>query len=442
MKLTPMMQQYVEVKERHPDSVLFFRLGDFYEMFFEDAEVCARELGITLTSRSKGEEDIPMAGVPHHSADSYINDLIDKGFSVAICEQVEDADQAKGIVKRDVVRVITPGVVLDSETLDDKANNYVAAIGVEGEGYDSRYGIAYLDVSTGDFRATQVSRPEQLSSELNRIEPREVLVPEGRRALFDDLERQLDSVYLRSRDDDLFEPRKLLETISKGARLSDDLDDDAYFLQTGPVEKMLGRLNGFGFDSPEVVQRAASAVLDYVVETQRGIPSNIQRIEPYRAQSFLVIDESTKANLELTRTLMGGRKKGSLLSVIDKTVTAMGGRRLRHWLNYPLVERARIEKRHEAVEELVRFPALCEDVRDGLEAVYDIERLCGKISSGTANARDMRSLLSTLAVIPDLKDVLAECDAAFLVELDNQLDPCAEIRRLIEEAIVEDPPVE
>jgi DNA mismatch repair protein MutS len=447
MKLTPMMQQYMDVKDRYPDSVLFFRLGDFYEMFFEDAEVCSRELGITLTARSKGENAIPMAGVPHHSADGYINKLIEKGFSVAICEQVEDAADATGIVNRDVVRVITPGVVLDSDTLDDKAPNYVAAIGVKGAGVNTEFGIAYLDVSTGDFRVTEVTRLEELRSELNRIEPREVLVPSSGNAgsgeaLFDEIERHLDGVFFRPRKPEAFSPKSLLEKIAKGARLADDLANDTYFLEVGPIEKMLAQVHDFGFGSPGVVQDAASAVLDYIVETQRGVPSNVQGIEPYHAQSFLVIDESTKANLELTRTLMGGRRQGSLLSVIDKTVTAMGGRRLRHWLNYPLVSVAHIERRHDAVEELVRFPALREDIRDALDAVYDIERLCGKISSGTANARDLRSLLSTLSIIPEVKEILSECESEQLVELDEALDPCTEIRERIDRAVVDEPPVE
>ncbi len=442
MKLTPMMQQYLDVKERYPDSVLFFRLGDFYEMFFEDAQVCSRELGLTLTSRSKGAEDIPMAGVPHHSADSYITQLIDKGFSVAICEQVEDAEAAQGIVKRDVVRVITPGVVLDTDTLDDKAPNYVAAIAVKGQGVHAEYGVAYLDVSTGDFRATELSRQSELTSELNRIEPREVLVARSSEALFEDVQRHLDGVFFRPRRDEVFAPKHVLSTVAEGARLADDLDNDAYFLDAGPIEKMFAQVHDFGFSSPDVVQQAASAVLDYIVETQRGVPSNVQGIAPYHARSFLVIDESTKANLELTRTLMGGRRSGSLLSVIDKTVTAMGGRRLRHWLNYPLVDLARIQRRHDAVEELVRFPALREDVRHALDAVYDIERLCGKISSGTANARDLRSLLSTLSVIPQVKEVLADCESEFLIELDAELDPCTPIRELIDRAIVDEPPIE
>jgi DNA mismatch repair protein MutS len=441
-KLTPMMKQYLEVKERHPDSMLFFRLGDFYELFFEDAEVASRELGITLTARNKGKSDVPMAGVPHHSADSYINQLIEKGFSVAICEQVEDADQASGIVKRDVVRVVTPGVVLDTETLDDKSPNYVASISVSGEGAQTSFGVAYLDVSTGDFRATEVSRTEELAGELNRIEPREVLVEREHEDLFDGVQSQLEGVYFRPRDAAKFEPKTLLERVSGGPRLAEDLDNDAYFLDASALEKMFSGVHEFGFRTPDLVQRAVTATLEYVVETQRGVPSNVRTVDTYHAQSFLVIDESTKANLELTRTLMGGRRSGSLLSIIDKTVTAMGGRRLRQWLNYPLVDVERIERRLDAVEEMVRFPAIRQDVREALDEVYDIERLCGKVSSGTANARDLRSLLSTLSAIPDIEAILRDCESEYLVELEQSLDPCEEIRDLIDRALVEEPPVE
>jgi DNA mismatch repair protein MutS len=461
MKLTPMMQQYMEVKDRFPDSILFFRMGDFYEMFFEDAKTSARELGLTLTARSKGDSAVPMAGVPHHSAKGYIDQLIGKGFSVAICEQVEDVEKAKGIVKRDVVRVITPGVVLDADTLDDKAPNYVAALAVGARaGADDSYGLAYLDVSTGDFRVTELRGMPELLSELNRVEPREVLIPQadadgsdadgsdeddsaaGKPGIFDDVRRRLDGIFFRPRRPDAYSSKHLLERITAGPRLAADLENDAYFLEAAAIEKVFARIHEFNFENADAVARAASAVLDYLVETRRGVPANVQGVEPYQARSFLVIDESTKANLELTKTLMGARRSGSLLGVIDKTTTAMGGRRLRQWLNYPLVDLHRIRNRHDAVEEMLRFPALREDVRSALDAVYDIERLCAKISSGTANARDLRSLLSTLSVIPGVKEILSDCESEFLVALDEDLDPCPALRELIERAIVEDPPLE
>lgn len=469
MKLTPMMQQYMEVKGRFPGTILFYRLGDFYEVFFEDAKTCARELGLTLTARGKSKDAIPMAGVPHHAAAAYIDRLVAKGFSVAICEQVEDVSKAKGIVKRDVTRVVTPGVLLDSASLDEKAPNYVAAIAVGSArdaakvGHELSYGLAYIDVSTGDFQVTELRGRAELLSELNRVEPRELLIPqaeEGDAALADkkqndeddgqprisshfaSMRGHLEGVFLRPRAAKSYASKYLLERIAAGPRLADDLESDAYFLKSSAVDKIFARIHDFNFEDADPVAQAASAVLDYLVETRRGVPANIQAVEPYRARSFLVIDESTKANLELTRTLMGARRSGSLLGVIDRTTTAMGARRLRQWLNYPLVDAARIRNRHDAVEEMVRFPALREDIRSALDDVYDIERLCAKISSGSANARDLRSLLQTLSIIPKVKEILGDCESEFLVALDAGLDPCPELRDLIGRAIVDDPPIE
>ena len=439
VKMTPMMQQYMDCKKRYSDAVLFFRLGDFYEMFFEDAEVVSRELGLTLTSRSKGS-DVPMAGVPYHAHQTYVAQLIDKGFTVAIAEQLEDPKDVKGVVKRDVVRVITPGVVLDTDNLEAKAPNYVAAIDTLGSGLGTGFGIAYLDVSTGDFRATEVATINDLISECHRIEARELLAPEYAAEALAELEPHLKHCFLRYKHRAYFDPDGLLRAVAKGPRLQDDMEVDSYFLDRDRVAKVLGGINKLSFQSPELVGSAAAAVLRYVVKTQRGVPSHVRDVEPYRANSFLVIDESTKANLELTETLMGGRKTGSLLHVIDKTVTAMGGRRLRHWLNYPLVDIAGISARHDAVEELVKYPAIREDVRDALNNVYDIERLCGRLSAGTANAKDLRSLLGTLEVIPQIKDILEETRSDLLTTLNEALDPCEEICALIDSAIVENPP--
>ena len=442
MKVTPMMQQYLDVQERYPDAILFFRLGDFYEVFFEDAEVVSRELEIQLTSREQGEEEIPMAGVPVQNAETYVNQLIDKGFTVAICEQVEDADQASGIVKRDVVQLVTPGVVLDTDSLEAKESNFVASVSVTDAGLDADCGIACLDVSTGEFRATEVNSEEQLISEINRMEPSEVLVAEERRELFEEIGPALEGVFVRPREEKTFDSKRLLQTLQGDPRLADDLDHDAYFLDRDEVEGFVETVRDFGFEAPGLVERATSAVLDYIVETQRGIPSNVQQLEPYRARQYLIIDDSTKANLELTETLMGGRRHGSLLGVVDKTVTAMGGRRLRHWLNYPLVDAEAIRARHDGVEECFMRAPLREDIREALQDVYDIERLCSKVSSGTADARDMRSLLSTLDAIPDIKEKLADCQADYLVELGEALDPLDELREHIDRALVEEPPQE
>jgi DNA mismatch repair protein MutS len=442
MKVTPMMRQYLDIQERYPDAVIFFRLGDFYEVFFEDAEVVARELEITLTSREQGDEEIPMAGVPVKNAETYVNQLIDRGFTVAICEQVEDADQTSGLVKRDVVRLVTPGVVLDTDSLDAKESNYVTATSLTDGGVDAACGIASLDVSTGEFRVTEVDRREELISELNRIEPQEVLVPDAHRENFEHIEPHLPGVHVRDKADQDFDSSQLLERLDGAPRLAEDIDHDSYFLSRDDVDGFLSDIRDYQFESPGLVERAAAALLDYVIETQRGIPSNIQSVEPYRARSFLIIDDSTKANLELTETLMGGRRQGSLLSVIDKTVTAMGGRRLRQWLNYPLIDPAHIRDRLDGVEEVKRHPALRDDLRAALTDVYDIERLCSKISSGTATARDLRNLLSTLSVIPSTKQMLAESESGYLLELGASLDPCADLRDHIDRALVDDPPQE
>lgn len=442
VKLTPMMQQYMECKERYPDAILFFRLGDFYEMFFEDAEVVSRELGLTLTARHKESKGggIPMAGVPHHASQGYISQLIEKGFTVAVAEQLEAASATKGMVRRDVVRVITPGVVLDTDNLDARAPNYVAAIDMLGQGSGTGFAIAYLDVSTGDFRATEVSSTEDLISELHRIEARELLAPEHAQALLDPLQAQLPTVFLRFKHEAYFNAEGLLRSVAKGPRLHEDLEHDSYFMDQTQVEGVLAGLERVDFLFPELVQSAASAVLRYIVKTQRGVPAHVRPVDPYRTNAFLSLDDSTKSNLELTETLMGGKKKGSLLSIIDHTVTSAGGRRLRQWLSYPLLDPQEITARHDAVEELMKFPALRQDVRKALDEVYDIERLCGRLSSGTANPRDLRSLLATLEVLPQLKDVLAECQSDLLVNLEDAVDPCEELCALIDSAIVDAPP--
>ena len=438
-KLTPMMQQYMECKERYADAILFFRLGDFYEMFFEDAQVASRELGITLTARHKEKDGgIPMAGVPHHASQGYISQLVEKGFTVAIAEQLDDASTTKGMVRRDVVRVVTPGVVLDTDNLDARAPNYVAAVDTLAQG--SGFAIAYLDISTGDFRATEVADFDELLSELHRVEARELLAPEYAEATLKRLEKELPKLFLRFKHRAYFDPEGLLRAVAKGPRLSQDLERDSYFMDQPQVRGVLDGLQAVEFLFPRLVESAASAVLRYVVKTQRGVPSHVRPITPYRTHAFLTLDDATKANLELTETLMGGKKKGSLLSVIDHTVTSAGGRRLRQWLAYPLLSVVEISARHDAVEQLIAYPALRQDVRQGLDQVYDIERLCGRLSSGTANPRDLRSLLATLEILPQIKDILSACEADLLIELEDQIDPCEELCALIDSALVEAPP--
>ncbi len=430
-----MLQQYLDAKERYPETIVFFRMGDFYEMFFEDAVTASRVLGLTLTARNKGDADaVPMAGIPHHAASGYISGLIDKGFAVAICEQLEDPSEAKGIVRRDVVRVITPGIVMDTNSLDGHTPNYVASIMV---GRDT-FGVAYMDISTGRFRVTEAASLNELVSEIGRFEPREILVNdvEGAAAI----EARWPDSCVRKRDTAYFDVRNLFKAAQEAIRLEREMSADGYFLDRKGMESLVSGFAEFGFRDQDRVRAAAIGLLRYVVDTQRGVPSHIRPAEPYHVREFLIVDESTKANLELTATLMGGKRSGSLLSVIDKTLTAMGGRALRHWLNYPLVQPAAINARLDAVAELVGRTAWREDFRAHFENVYDIERLCGRVSSGTANARDLRSLLATLQAIEPLKNELKSAKSEGLLRLDRGIEVFEEMRARVDSAITDSPP--
>lgn len=422
-----MMQQYFDAKARFPEAILFFRMGDFYEMFFEDAAEVSRVLGLTLTARHKGEKhETPMAGVPHHAAAGYINRLIGQGYSVAICEQLEKPSDVKGIVKRDVVRVVTPGMVYDTETIDAKSANFVAALDRTNDGL---FALAFLDLSTGEFRTTVVGDEEHLATELFRLEPKEVL---SQGNLYKGIITRLNA-YHRSRDEDSFLEKKLLSKISKGVRLSEHMDYDGYFLDTKGVQSLLRQCK------KAALKRAVSTLLNYVVETYRGIPSHVSEITYYDSDAFLVIDDATKANLELTETLMGGRKVGSLLHVIDKTATAQGGRLLRTWLNYPLKSPVEINKRLDVVETFTKNLATRQDIRIAMDSVYDLQRLCGKIASGTSNAKDLRALWKTFSVIPDLVSSFTELQVPRLNELREQINPHEALCKKIDTAIVEEP---
>ena len=438
MKVTPMLRQYLDAKDAYPDSILFFRMGDFYEMFFEDAVVSAKELGLTLTARNKksDEPEIPMAGVPHHAATRYIRQLIEKGFSVAICEQLEDPAVAKGIVKRDVIRVVTPGVVIDTDSLDAKAHNFVAAVVAVAE----RYGIAYADVSTGSFRATEVAEPNEIADELRRFEPREVLVNDAVHGILERFHVPMHNTFVRAKPEAYFDFGRLRGDVGRGVRLAEDLSSDGYFVDERGLDGLVAPIADFEFAQREAVRGAATAVLRYFVDTQRGIGRHLQPVEPYHARAFLIVDEATKANLELTQTLMGGRRAGSVLAVIDKTVTAMGGRMLRHWLNYPLVDVSEIGARHVAVDELVRHPSRRADLRTALDEVYDIERLCGRVAAGTANARDLQALRATLSAVDPIRALLGSCESEKLKQLSDALDPFEGLRDRIERSIVDHPP--
>lgn len=419
-KTTPMMRQYLEIKSDYPDAILFFRLGDFYEMFMDDAVAASRILDITLTSRNKGAaEEVPLCGIPYHSCQPYIAKLVQAGRKVAICEQVEDPRQAKGIVKREVVRVVTPGLVVDTETLDPRNNNYLLALAVTGQ---ERWGLAFVDITTGEFQTTELDSVEALAGELVSRNPTEVLLPEGEQG--EHLAQQLDAVL-----------RPLVVN-----RVPDWVFAEDRAGQLLNTFFPAGSLEAFGCKGLPGAIGAAGALLHYLQETQKGTLSHLQPLQTYQTHDFMVLDEFTRRNLELTGTLHDGKRKGSLLGVMDRTVTAMGARKLRHWLTHPLIDLAAIQERHAAVEELVIASLLRDELRAAIDGVYDLERLNGRIALATANAKDLVALRSSLQRLPGLLDQLAECSEPLLIRLRDEIDPMPDLVALIEAAIVDDPP--
>lgn len=417
---TPLMRQYLEIKAGYQDAVLFFRLGDFYEMFMEDAVLASRVLGITLTSRNKGDQDaVPLCGIPFHSSQGYIAKLVANGHKVAICEQVEDPKTAKGIVKREVVRVVTPGLVTDTDTLEPKENNYLLAIAA---GADDLYGIAHVDITTGEFRVTQVSGLGQIESELGSLRPRELLFvdSESGRQLRDALAAVVDGMMINLLPDWVFEVDYAAEQLR------------TFFGVSG--------LQSFGCQDLPAAQQAASAVLYYLQQTQKDELRHIRSLQTYHTRHFMVLDEATRRNLELTATLQEGKKRGSLLGVLDRTVTAMGGRTLRHWIHYPLIDQEQILLRQDAVAELVDESLLRIEILEALDGVYDLERLNSKIAMAGANAKDLSALRSSIDRLPQIDDLLSHCQCNYLQQLRGQLDLLPDLLDLLNKAIVDDPP--
>lgn len=419
--LTPMMRQYFEVKATHPDAILFFRLGDFYEMFLDDAVLASRLLDITLTSRNKGAADeVPLCGIPYHSCQPYIARLVEQGYKVAICEQVEDPKAAKGIVRREVVRVVTPGLVVDTETLDPRRNNYLAALAAGEEG---RWGLASVDITTGEFRAAECASPAELATELAARDAAEVLVAAG--AAEDALLADLAAV-LHGR------------TVTRVPEWAVAVDRARQALRESFPHLSLEACGCQGLPG---ALAAAGAVLHYLGETQKGALPHLQPLRTVHSGQFMHLDESTRRNLELTGSLVDGGRRGSLLGVLDRTVTAMGARKLRQWLGQPLVDLEAIRARHRAVAALVEESLLRDDLRAALGGVCDLERLNGRIAMATGNARDLAALKSSLDRLPPLLDLLAGIDDQLLAGLRDGLDPLADLNELIGLAIVDDPPL-
>ena len=420
-ELTPMMRQYLQIKADYPDAILFFRLGDFYEMFLDDAVKASRILDITLTSRNKNSEgnDVPLCGVPYHSVTPYIAKLVEAGEKVAICEQVEDPKEAKGIVRREVVKVVTPGMVIDAESLSPKENNYLLSLFNAG---GDRWGLSYLDLSTGEFRVTELTGRDAAFAEAACVAPRETVLPASFR--------------------DNGNARDLSAAL--GTPLVTFLDDWVY--DPDYVKRLFQ--DQFGGASPESLGcahlregvPAAGAVLHYLQETQKGKAGHVRDITVYETCEHLVLDEATRRNLELTATLAEGKRKGSLLGLMDRTSTAMGGRKLRQWINYPLVIIEKIKERQGAVEELFQATALRREIAGLLEGIHDLERLNGRISLASAGAKDLVALRESLQRIPDIKNSLAESGSSLLQRLHEGIEPLEDLALLIRQGIVENPP--
>jgi DNA mismatch repair protein MutS len=417
-KATPMMQQYLSIKERYPDALLFYRMGDFYEMFFEDAQVASQNLEITLTSRNKNDESpIPMCGVPHRAAKGYISRLIEKGFKVAICDQVEDPKAAKGLVKREVVRVVTPGMVIEDELLDEKSNNYILSL----SRHQQTIGLASLDISTGAFRMTETVDAAAIDDEMRRVAPREIVLPESMTS------------------DDAVDP---FVTDDVGSAVT-VLDERAFELGASR-RRLLEQfdtlsLEGFGCEDLKAGIRAAGALIHYVSETQRQKIEHINAIQTYELGRFLVIDDQSCRNLELTGNLRTGKRKGTLLGILDQTVTAMGGRLMAHWLRYPLLDPEAILARQDAVAEAVDRMSSRHALREHLKAVRDMERLGTKIAMGHGNARDLIALKQSIQALEGTFAALADLSSA-LYAYDGSIDTLDELAALIHRAVREDAP--
>ena len=420
MALSPMMKEYMKTKEEYKDCILFYRLGDFYEMFFDDALLVTKELELTLTGKDCGlEERAPMCGVPFHAAETYINRLIEKGHKVAICEQVEDPKQAKGLVKREVIRVVTPGTTLDAASLDESKNNYLMSIVY----MEDRFGCAIADITTGDCFLTELDKPQKLLDEINKFSPAEIVCNESflmSGVDTDDLKNRL-GICIFSLDSWYFDDELCRRTLKE------------HFHVNG--------LEGLGigdFDSGII---ASGALFLYLRETQKTALSHMTTIRPYSADKFMLIDSSSRRNLELVETLREKQKRGSLLWVLDKTKTAMGARTLRGYVEQPLIDEEEIEKRLGALEELNEKPILRDEIREYLNPVYDLERLLSRISYQSANPRDMVSFASSLEMIPYIKQILDEFQAPLLKQINEDMDALSDVTDLIKRAITEEPPL-
>ena len=420
MALSPMMQEYLKTKEQYSDAILFYRLGDFYEMFFDDALTATKELELTLTGKDCGlEERAPMCGVPFHAAETYIKRLIEKGYKVAICEQVEDPKKAKGLVKREVIRVVTPGTTLDAASLDESKNNYLMAI----VSMEDQFGCAIADITTGDCFLTEVDRPSRLLDEINKFVPAEIICN--------------DAFFMSGVDTDDLKDRLGICIFPLDAWYF----DDSLCQRTLKDHFHVNTLDGLGIADYDSGVIAAGALFLYLQETQKTALSQMTSIRPYAADKFMLIDSSSRRNLELVETLREKNKRGSLLWVLDKTKTAMGARTLRSYVEQPLIDPDEINNRLEALEELNKNPILRDEIREYLNPVYDLERLISRISYQSANPRDMVAFSSSLEMLPHIRRILKEFKCPILTRICEDMDPLEDLSELIRKAIVDEPPM-
>ena len=418
---TPMMQQYLDIKNQYKDCIMFYRVGDFYEMFFDDALTASKALEITLTGKDCGQEErAPMCGVPYHAYEVYANRLIEQGYKVAICEQVEDPKQAKGLVKRDVIQIITPGTNLSTQNLKEGQNNYIMSI----YAFDNAYGIAVADITTGEARTCQVTSQEKCKDEINKYQPSEIICNEIL------LCQDWDWDYYRER---------LHITISA--------IDDWHFNEEQAANCLLKHfkvqsMEALGLKDRSLTVIASGALMEYLIETQKSSLDHMNRLELYAVDDYMILDSSTRRNLELTETLRDKEKRGSLLWVLDKTKTAMGARLLRTYIEQPLIRKDRIEERLDAIEQLNREAINREELREYLNPIYDLERLMTRISLKTANPRDLISFKTSLSYLPYIRQLLAGYPSGLLHQIYEDLDGLEDIHQLLEDSIIEDPPLQ
>ena len=420
-ELTPMMQQYIATKEQYKDCILLYRLGDFYELFFDDAIVVSKELELTLTGKSCGmEERAPMCGVPYHAIEGYLNKLVSKGYKVAICEQMEDPKLTKGIVKREVTRIVTPGTNLNAQSFEDNKNNYLMCIAY----YDEIIGISIADVTTGDYYLTEVSDKNQLLDEIVKYNPAEIICNDAflvSGIQIEELKNRL-GICIFSLDPHFFDEEQCKKILLKHFHVLS--------------------LQGIGIEEFPIGTVAAGTLMQYLYDTQKNTLNHLTHIYPYLSSKYMLLDSSTRRNLELCETLRDKQKKGSLLGVLDKTKTAMGGRLLRKYIEQPLIDKDKIIYRQDAIDDFCKNPCERDEIREYLNPVYDLERLIGKISFHTANPRDLIALATSLRMLPPIKTVTGGMNAEALLHISEAIDGLEDICTLIDEAIIDEPPLQ